>query len=202
MTCTHPYTDLRRKQTTPGRSTFAQATRSHKESPWVSWTTALSVIRNNDLVGYDKRLCNTCYSTSHFSDYTMRVARVESQILTYTTTEMREHFSKYYSPRTNFRREIHMFLSVTSLPLFPMMCGTFLDIQSALSLTQSCRNCQSTSNTCFTTQACTHPYTDLRRKQTTPGRITFAQATRSHKELPWASWTTALSVIRNNDLPR
>jgi hypothetical protein len=32
---------------------------------------------HDDLVGYYKRLCNTCYSTSHFSDYTMRVARVE-----------------------------------------------------------------------------------------------------------------------------
>ena len=91
---------------------------------------------HDDLVGYYKRLCNTCYSTSHFSDYTMRVARVESQLLTHTTAEVRDNFSKYYYPRTNFQREHHMSRSVTSLPLFPMMCGTFLDIQSALSLTQ------------------------------------------------------------------
>ena len=34
-----------------------------------------------------------------------------------------------------------MFLSVASLPLLPMLCGTLLDIKSALALTQSCVNC-------------------------------------------------------------
>ena len=77
---------------------------------------------HEDLVGYYKRLCNTCYSTNQFSEYTLRVARAESQLLAYTTTEMREQFSKYYYPRTNLRKEIHMFLQVTSLPLFPLMC--------------------------------------------------------------------------------
>ena len=54
---------------------------------------------------------------------------------------MRENLSKYYYPRTRLRKETHMFLSVTSMPLFPMMCGMLLDIQSALALTQSCVNC-------------------------------------------------------------
>ena len=94
-----------------------------------------------DLEGYYKRLCNTCYGTSHFSAYTMRTARVESQLHAYSTEEMRENFSKYYYPRTRLRKEIHLFLNVTSMPLFPMLCGTLLDIQSALALTQSCVNC-------------------------------------------------------------
>ena len=71
-----------------------------------------------DLEGYYKRLCNTCYSTSNFSDYTMRIARVESQLLAYTATEMQEHLSKYYYPRTRLRKEIHMLLSVTSMIFF------------------------------------------------------------------------------------
>ena len=36
-----------------------------------------------------------------------------------------------------------MYLRTTSLPLFPMVCGSFLDIKSALELIQSCVSCAS-----------------------------------------------------------
>ena len=36
-----------------------------------------------------------------------------------------------------------MYLRNTSMPLFPMVCGTFLDIKSALELIQSCVSCAS-----------------------------------------------------------
>ena len=52
-------------------------------------------------------------------------------------------FSKYYYPRTQLRMDIDMYLRTTSMPLFPMICGTFLDIKSALELIQSCVSCAS-----------------------------------------------------------
>ena len=93
------------------------------------------------MAGYYKRICNTCYGTNQFSEHAMKIARVESTLHAYTPEEIKEFFSKCYYPRTRVKRAIDMYSRTTSMPLFPIVCRTFLDIKSALIVIQVSKYC-------------------------------------------------------------